>query len=107
MAIKKHWHYKFVGYNKKGEARNEIMFPAEVLVKDYDSEAEALHEVKQKIDRKHYYCKEAWECTACGLQEEQVEAQKEQVEVQSRIAKSMEKLNDNNWFIRLFRKKHD
>ena len=98
----KHWHYKFVGYNKKGEG-NTVLFPVEVSVKDYDSEAEALYEVKQKIDRKYYYCKESWECTACSLNEEQIEAQKKHAEAAESISKQMEKIHDN-WFIKLFKK---
>ena len=102
--MKKHWHYKFIGFDKKGEARNEIMFPVEISVKDHVSEADALFEAKQKLTRKYYFCKEAWECTTCDLQEEQVEVQKKHAELVENVSKQMEKLQEN-WFTKLFKKK--
>ena len=102
--MKKHWHYKFIGFDKKGDLRNEIMFPVEISVKDYESEADALFEAKQRLVRKHYFCKEAWECTVCGLQEEQVEAQKKHTDIAEKVSKQMEKFGEN-WLTRLFKKK--
>lgn len=94
MDNTKHWHYKFVGFNKKvGE--NNIMFPVEIAVKGNYDEAEALNEVKQMIDRKHYYCKEAWSCDSCTIQ-------REQIEVQKRMAISMENL-DIPWWKKLLK----
>ena len=96
-----HWHFKFVGYNEKGEG-NTIMFPVEATIINQETEAEALWELKQKIDRKNYYCKEAWECDRCYLQEEQLAQNKRQVEA----VENMTKVMHENWFIRLF-KKHE
>ena len=63
-----HWHFQFIGYNEMKEG-GQIIMPVQIIIINKDSEAEALFEAKDKIERKNYYLNQAWQCKSCNLQE--------------------------------------
>ena len=93
----KHYHYKFVAYNKYDKERKMFDFGTEITVIGQETEADALHEASNQIKRKGYWLKECWQCSNCGLQEEQLKVQKE-------VVKEMKKLHEPGWFSKLIKR---
>ena len=76
-------HWKFIGYDKTVISKNEqgikvthFIFPTEITVNHFKTEAEALAGARKGLKRKEFYLKEAWECTQCQSIEEQREMMK-------------------------------
>lgn len=66
MDFFKHKHWTFIVTDKEPDETGKFSVAAEVTVKDWDTEEEALEAVKKVVTRKYYVLRSVWECTQCA-----------------------------------------